>query len=346
MARSTDEALAHGIRLLAEAGIGPVGSFSEARADVRITQARECFAEARRGGSPEASARLATLLREGLGGPRDPRRARRLYRESLDAAGDGGLEPATLAALGMMLAEGEGGPRDVGSARRHLSVAARYGSVTGLCGLMDLPPDDPAYPPYPVASPAIRRGRGRSVNEDAFRSVPELGLFVVADAFGGPAAAALALAVFVDAVAEDGASLVDAALRADAAIRNEPSLRGAGVELAALHVADDAAHALRVGNARVWRAPSLSPLADGPWEGAGAVLGADPTLPLRTESSAVSPGDVFVLGTDGLYRLRDLAPLGASEALTLAQLASDLLDGADPDDDATVLCVRALPQRP
>jgi len=346
MSRSIDDALSRGIRLLAEAGIGPVGSLSEARGDARIAQARECFAEARRGGSPEASARLATLLREGLGGPRDAYRARRLYRESIDAAGDGGLDPATLAALGMMLAEGEGGPRDVGAARRHLSVAAHYGSVTGLCGLMDLPPDDPPFSPYPVASPSIRRGRGRAVNEDAFRCIPELGLFAVADAFGGPAAAALALTVFVDAVAEDGASLVDAALRADAALRDDRSLRGAGVELAALRVADGEADALRVGNARVWRAPSLSPLADGPWEGSGAVLGAGPGLPLRTERCAVSPGDVFVLGTDALYRLRDLAPLDAHGARTLAQLSTDLLGGADPDDDATVLCVQAPPRHP
>lgn len=339
-----DEALARGKVLLGEAGVGPVGRLSDARDLGRLAQARACFEQARRGGSSEACALLALLLREGLGGPRDPARARRLYRDSLDGSGDEGLDPASIAALGMMFAEGEGGPRDIAAARRYLSVAARYGSLTATCGLMDLPPTDPKDPPYAIGSPASRRGRGRAVNEDAFRCLPEIGLFVVADAFGGPAAAALALAVFEDAVAErdppDVGHLTAAARRADAALRDEPSLRGAGVELAALRLVGGHARVLRVGNARVWRGPAFVPLADGPWEGTGAVLGAGPDLPLREEIVPVSPGEVFVLGTDGLYRLRDLGPVRSSDASAPADLAQSLLDGADPDDDATVVCVR------
>lgn len=331
----TDEALARGIRLVTEAGVGAVGFLGEARDDPRLAEARGCFEAARRGGSPEGCARLATLLREGLGGPRDAARARRLYRESLDAAGDGGIDPAVIAALGMMLAEGEGGARDVAAARRYLSVAARYGSVTATCGLMDLPPADPPDPPWAIAVPDTRRGRHRVANEDAFRAIPEIGLFAVADGFGGPAAAALALAVFVDAVAESG-RLDHAARCADAALRGDTSLRGAGVELAALRVADGSARAVRVGNVGVWRAPGFAPIAHGAWDHAGRVLGAGPDLALREEVVSAEPGALFVLGTDAIHRLREPSMGGAR---SLADLARTLLDAADPDDDATVLCV-------
>lgn len=113
----------------------------------------------------------------------------------------------------------------------------------------------PAALPVRVAA-ATDIGRKRSQNQDAFASVPELGLFIVADGMGGHRGGEIASRIAVERISEEARTLIErigpnpnvamaretiaeAIRRANSSIfersRQEPELRGMGTTTTALY---------------------------------------------------------------------------------------------------------------
>lgn len=178
----------------------------------------------------------------------------------------------------------------------------------------------------------------RPVNEDACFVDGALGLFLVADGLGGhnagEVASRLAVDVIADAIRGDDrrspGHLERAIGRANETIlessRTTTARSGMGTTVAAVLALDDAFAVASVGDSRVyrWRDGTLEQLTqDDSWvsrlfpETSPAsvaararhplrhvlteVVGVRPQLDARAQTSALEPGDAFLLCTDGLY---------------------------------------------
>src|SRR5580700_6053298 len=108
-------------------------------------------------------------------------------------------------------------------------------------------------------------GRVRTTNQDSFRIVPELGLYLLADGMGGARGGARASQIAVETVAEilgktqhrDAAALLGAVEEANQRVLREatsdPRLEGMGTTLvAALETTDNDLAIASVGDSRAW----------------------------------------------------------------------------------------------
>lgn len=221
-----------------------------------------------------------------------------------------------------------------------------------------------------------RKGVDRDENQDAFISLPDLGLFLVVDAMGNARAAAITLAVFEEYIREARAEgkldgvLTQAAFRANTAIMQEAnagdgSLVGMGAQFVALLVADDTIRVAWMGQCRCYREregqSQLLTKDDyvlgcrGPYD--TGIVEEEPFVPsqhqilgafseVHVHEIQLGPrmaGDTYLLSTDGLHSLyedRVLEFFHIAPNETLRQLVSRLMTSAHGDDDATALCVR------
>jgi len=123
------------------------------------------------------------------------------------------------------------------------------------------------------------RGRAREDNEDCFRAVPELGLFVLSDGMGGQASGEIASRMVCDTVVERcldaaeisacvsdngavdvselGNRLADAIRVANSAVRRaaeeNPAQSGMGATVVAIMLTDERATIAHVGDSRAYR---------------------------------------------------------------------------------------------
>jgi PPM family protein phosphatase len=118
--------------------------------------------------------------------------------------------------------------------------------------------------PLLTAAGVTDRGRVRRVNEDAFVSRPEAGVFVVCDGMGGAAAGETASRLAADTAAsvlvtsgQSGGAMREAVRQANAAVyeraRQDPQLEGMGTTLVALRLEEPAACVAHVGDSRCYR---------------------------------------------------------------------------------------------
>jgi protein phosphatase len=177
------------------------------------------------------------------------------------------------------------------------------------------------------------RGLRRELNEDAYAYAPELDLFLVADGMGGHAAGEVAsrtaaetitaklqelladddLTPFRDAEGKPcvGARRLVIAVECanDLIFRSaaaNPSQRGMGTTVAALHFADGFANLCHVGDSRIYRIRqgAIERLTEDDAIAANVVsraLGASPMVEASWRVEAVQPGESFVLCTDGVH---------------------------------------------
>jgi len=161
----------------------------------------------------------------------------------------------------------------------------------------------------------------RTNNEDSFASLPELGLFMVADGIGGRPGGEVASRMAVEAVRayyqqedpeqtwpygfdrsqdRDEAALVQALRRANAAIFEkavrESTLRGMGTTFAGALVRGGRVYLAHVGDSRIYRFR----------KGASArmilrAVGTSRRVDVETRSESVRPGDTLLVCSDGLW---------------------------------------------
>jgi serine/threonine protein phosphatase PrpC len=183
------------------------------------------------------------------------------------------------------------------------------------------------------AGAAQASAAGESISGDAYLILPLEHRLVVclADGLGHGRAAREAAEVFLSFVLlNPNLGLAELLEAGGAALRGT---RGAAATV--LNVQPARVEAAGVGNVSVWaktRVP-FQPLI------VAGVLGAGHNA-LRTYAASAAPGDVFVLHTDGIARLR----LPAHTATTPArEMAADILEASGRNrDDATVVVVRVL----
>jgi PPM family protein phosphatase len=181
-------------------------------------------------------------------------------------------------------------------------------------------------------------GKVRSSNQDSFRIVPELGLYLVADGMGGARGGERASTLAVEAVAEavaaaprrDAAALLNAVETANERIFGEAtrnrSLEGMGTTIVAvLETGPGEVAVASVGDSRVYMLSNGQLKAiteDQSWvQEVGRPLGLDeaslkrhpmrhvltmavgvaPVVRIRYYASPVAPGDVLMLSSDGLH---------------------------------------------
>ncbi len=177
------------------------------------------------------------------------------------------------------------------------------------------------------------RGLRRELNEDAYAYEPELDLFLVADGMGGHAAGEVASRTAADTIkaklqellADDdltpfrdadgkpcvGARRLVIAVECanDAIFKNaaaNPSQRGMGTTVAALHFADGFANLCHVGDSRIYRIRNggIERLTEDHAIAANVLsraLGAQPMVEASWRVEPVRPGECFVLCTDGVH---------------------------------------------
>ena len=181
-------------------------------------------------------------------------------------------------------------------------------------------------------------GRVRSGNEDALVCRPGEGLFAVIDGMGGEAAGEVAAAIAAESLAavpgtrrHSGGAVLTAALRAARArilaeAARDPTLARMGAVATAVRVDDDGRHVTvaHVGDTRAYRVDrtgvtqlTRDHVADANGPGKKPAVARDlgradlPEPWVDTARAAVSPGDLLVLCTDGLYD-----PVSAEELTT------------------------------
>src|SRR5580698_109950 len=181
-------------------------------------------------------------------------------------------------------------------------------------------------------------GRVRTTNQDFFRVVPELGLFLLADGMGGARGGAEASRIAVETVAEilgksphrDAAALIGAVEEANQRVLQEatrdPRFEGMGTTLvAALETRENDLAIASVGDSRAYvfedgRLRAITE--DQTWvQEVGRTLGLDETslkthpmrhvltmavgvgtaLRIRYYAVALKPADVMMLSSDGLH---------------------------------------------
>lgn len=181
-------------------------------------------------------------------------------------------------------------------------------------------------------------GKVRSANQDCFRIVPELGLYLLADGMGGARGGERASQMAVEAVAEnlgraphrDAAALLKAVEEANhrvlAEATRDPRLEGMGTTLvAALETGENDIAIASVGDSRAWlleqhRLRAITE--DQTWvQEVGRTLGLDESslkthpmrhvltmavgvgaaIRIRYYAVALQPGDIMMLSSDGLH---------------------------------------------
>ena len=209
------------------------------------------------------------------------------------------------------------------------------------------------------------RGRVRGENQDSYGFSVALGLYLVADGMGGRAAGKRAseeaTSVVTDAVRASAAAgqptggerLHDGIVRANHRVwelaQTDPHLYGMGTTIAAILVEGDIAHIAHVGDSRVYRIRGgaiealtrdhsvLAELADRGIDlaeeqhrplGLTRAIGVAPTVEVALASERMEPGDVFVICSDGIYRM-----------VPAAEMQRLLQDGCEDPDRACVAIV-------
>jgi protein phosphatase len=181
-------------------------------------------------------------------------------------------------------------------------------------------------------------GKVRNSNQDSFRIVPELGLYLLADGMGGARGGERASTLAVDSVAQilgqsshrDAAALLNAVEEANQRVFREagrdPSLEGMGTTLVAvLETAENDVAIASVGDSRAYLLQNGKLRAiteDQTWvQEVGRPLGLDedslkrhpmrhvltmavgvaPAVRIRYYAAPIQAGDVMLLSSDGLH---------------------------------------------
>lgn len=199
-------------------------------------------------------------------------------------------------------------------------------------------------------------GYVRERNEDAVLSLPEAGLWAVADGMGGHARGDLASRSIVEALRSlgegcAGTTLVErlpgVAQQVNRVLHDEAASLGGGAvigsTLAALVLEDEHYHCYWAGDSRVYRwrgdelqrltrdhAEAVDPLAPSGGEVLTRAVGAEPRLELDYVAGYLYQGDGFLLCSDGLTKVLDDVELAA------------LLAGCEPAQAVSVLIRAAL----
>lgn len=236
-----------------------------------------------------------------------------------------------------------------------------------------------------IAAAHSDRGKVRSENQDSYSCDTNAGLFLIADGMGGRAAGKRASAegtrVIVEEVArasagvEAGARLATAVERANAHVwrlaQGDPALHGMGTTVAALLVEGTTGFLAHVGDSRIYRVRDgridvltrdhsyAAELAGQGVEVPDArtrarfdsmltrAVGAEEAVEVEVTRHDIVAGDVFLLCSDGVYRMvepRDLLALVTSGQRDLAATCAAIIDHANAAggrDNATVILVRA-----
>jgi PPM family protein phosphatase len=192
-------------------------------------------------------------------------------------------------------------------------------------------------------------GLKRTNNEDAYLADPSRGLVVVADGMGGHAAGEVASQLAVESIAEmlptrDGfwpfgraerernfilGAIRTANERIRTAASRDPALRGMGTTVVVLWVKSTRGHVAHVGDSRLYRfrGGRLEALTEdhslAATDGARRnvltrAVGVEPTVEIDYRLLDVSPGDVFLLCSDGLTRTVDDSTIVATLAAAAA----------------------------
>jgi protein phosphatase len=181
-------------------------------------------------------------------------------------------------------------------------------------------------------------GRVRTANQDCFRIVPGMGLYLLADGMGGARGGERASQMAVEAVVEilgksayrDAAALLDAVEEANQRVLAEsmrdPRFEGMGTTLvAALETQENDIAIASVGDSRAWlleQGKLRAITEDQTWvQEVGRTLGLDeialkthpmrhvltmavgvgPALRIRYYAVALKPGEIMMLSSDGLH---------------------------------------------
>ncbi len=210
-------------------------------------------------------------------------------------------------------------------------------------------------------------GKVRSANQDCFRIVPELGLYLLADGMGGARGGERASQMAVEAVAEilrksphrDAAALLDAVEEANQRVLSEamrnPRLEGMGTTLvAALETQENDIAIASVGDSRAWLLESGKLRAiteDQTWvQEVGRTLGLDESslkthpmrhvltmavgvgaaIRIRYYAVALQPDAVMMLSSDGLHGVVPLEEMERilKEPRTLQDACGELVSAA------------------
>lgn len=210
-------------------------------------------------------------------------------------------------------------------------------------------------------------GLVRSANEDCFRLLPEIGLYILADGMGGARGGGLASRLAADTVAEemlkvpkpDASSLMAAVETAHQRVRaqglRDPELNGMGTTLVAALIHEDEVAIVSVGDSRAYRfgGGSLALITeDQTWvQEVGIPLGLsdaalrthpmrhrltmavgiDADLESRYYGTALKSGTGVLLSSDGLHGLisdEELAAIVNRANLNLEQRCGELIHAA------------------
>lgn len=201
-------------------------------------------------------------------------------------------------------------------------------------------------------------GHVRERNEDAVLSMPEAGLWAVADGMGGHARGDVASRSIVEALRALGEGCAGRSLvqrlpgvvrQVNQVLRDEAGTLGQGAvigsTLAALVLEDEHYHCYWAGDSRayLWRdgdlqrltadhAEALDPLQPGGREVLTRAVGAERWLELDYTAGYLYQGDLFLLCSDGLTKVLDDASL------------AELLAQCEPAEAVPVLIRAALEQ--
>jgi protein phosphatase len=218
---------------------------------------------------------------------------------------------------------------------------------------------------YAVSDP----GKVRTSNQDSFRIVPELGLYLLADGMGGARGGERASQLAVDSVADalarsphrDAAALLGAVEEANQKVLNEanrdPRLEGMGTTLvAALETSENDVAIASVGDSRAYvlnQGKLRAITEDQTWvQEVGRPLGLDEdslrnhpmrhvltmavgvgsAVRIRYYALELSDGDVMLLCSDGLHGVvpnEEIESILGDRSITLEQKGNTLIKAAD-----------------
>jgi PPM family protein phosphatase len=231
-------------------------------------------------------------------------------------------------------------------------------------------------------------GRVRRENQDNFGLATNLGLGFVADGMGGHAggkrASEEAARVIMESLAAGVAGGTDGGLRLKTAIeeanrrvwalpQTEPALHGLGTTVAALLVEGHVGHVAHVGDSRVYcirngtidvlthdhsylndlaaRGVELTdPAMRARYESVlTRAIGVAPTVDVEIATRPIEAGDIFLLCSDGVYRVlspEQLAAIVADGGTDLEQMCATIIartnEGGGPDN-CTIVLLRVDP---
>lgn len=235
---------------------------------------------------------------------------------------------------------------------------------------------------------AVRTDPGlvRRENQDSYGFHTDLGLYLVADGMGGRAAGKRASEEATRTIVEvvrDAAAEPSAAARLRRAIEEanrhlwtlaerDPELRGMGTTVASLLVDDGVAHIAHVGDSRVYRlrGGAMQPLTRDhsylaelrergieppePKERQlygnllSRAVGLEATVEVDVATESLAPGDVYLLCSDGVYKvveIDDLATVVAAAGDDVELGCRTIVERANAaggPDNSTIILVRVL----